>query len=109
MSKHQEFREFVLNHEFDQFAKIEDGRAALHLWRDEYEALQSAMRGSGGSATKDSEEKPPHAGLEVMGNIQINEGGDLYTYYRALLMTFNTNEDIRRAIAAEQCTFGFKE
>lgn len=60
-------------------------------------------------AEMDSEAKLPHAGLEVMGDIQINEGGDLQNYYRALVLTFNTNEDIRRAIAAEQCTFGFKE
>lgn len=48
MSKHQDFRDFVLNHEFDQFAKIEDGRAAFHLWRDEYEALQAAVAATEG-------------------------------------------------------------
>ena len=65
--------------------------------------LEASRSGQG------AEEKLPHAGLEVMGNIQINEGGDLQNYYRALVLTFNTNEDVRRAIAAEQCTFGFKE
>ncbi|EDM46246.1 hypothetical protein [Marinobacter algicola] len=53
--------------------------------------------------------KPPHAGLEVMGNIEVDEGGQLQRYDRALVLTFNSTDEIRRAIAAEQCTFGFKE
>lgn len=43
MSKRQEFRDFVINHEFDQFAKDEEGRAIFRLWRDEYESIQAAM------------------------------------------------------------------
>lgn len=63
----------------------------------------------GWNARGQHEDSIPHASLEVMGNIQVDEGGELQTYYRALVITFDTNEDIRAAIAAEKCTFGFKE
>mgnify|MGYP003630960618 CR=1 FL=1 len=60
-------------------------------------------------AEQGDEEKLPRAGLEVMGNIEVDEGGQLQRYDRALVLTFNSTDEIRRAIAAEQCTFGFKE
>lgn len=65
-----------------------------------------AAASEGGSEQKDG---APHASLEVMGNIQIDEGGELQTYYKALVITFNSVEDIRTAIDLGRCTFAFKE
>lgn len=75
MSKHQDFRDFVLNHEFDQFAKIEDGRAAFHLWQDEYEALQSAMATNAGGLSTIAQSKLEQMGATVHGVLVKNEAG----------------------------------
>lgn len=64
----------------------------------------------GGPPCRDSEcWTAPHASLEVMGNIQIDEGGELQAYYKALVITFDSVEDIRAAIDLGRCTFAFKE
>lgn len=51
----------------------------------------------------------PAGHLEVMGNIRIDEGDELQPYDKALVITFDSAEDIRAAIAAGKCTFSFKE
>lgn len=52
----------------------------------------------------------PHGELEVMGDIRIEEGEDhLQPYDKALVITFENPEMIRRAIRDGVCTFSFKE
>ncbi|KMQ75258.1 hypothetical protein [Marinobacter subterrani] len=75
MSKHHEFRDFVLNHEFDQFAKDEEGRAIFRLWQDEYEALQSAMASAGGGLSSIAQKKLEQMGATVHGVLVKNEAG----------------------------------
>lgn len=73
--------------------------------------LENSCPHCGGSGHKDDcqEKNVPHASLEVMGNIQIDEGGELQTYYKALVITFKNTDEIRAAIDVGECTFGFKE
>ena len=74
----------------------------------QYETLRSDARAALARAQPETKQLP-HANLEVMGDIQIDEGGELQSYPRALVITFDSNEAIRAAIAAGKCTFEFKD
>lgn len=76
---------------------------------DNFPALTVGALREWHAAQPQNSERCPHAALEVMGNIQIDEGGELQTYYKALVITFASTEEIRRAIAAGKCTFSFKD
>lgn len=51
----------------------------------------------------------PVGELHVMGDIEVSEPDGPYLYGSALLITFDTHEDIRKAISMGRCEFSFGE
>jgi len=67
MSQPEEFRDFVLNHQFDQLAKGQDGRAIIFLEEDEYQAMQSIMAEAASPGSL-------NAALELLADIRAAAG-----------------------------------
>lgn len=80
-------------------------------WRATYQSAEQAARAAFQQLDKAARALQggcPHGSLEVMGNIQIDKDGELQSYPRAMVITFDSDEAIRSAIAAGKCTFDFK-
>ncbi len=67
MSQPEEFRDFVLNHEFAQLAKGQDGRAIIFLEEDEYRGMQSIMAEAASPGSL-------NAALELLADIRAAAG-----------------------------------
>ena len=51
--------------------------------------------------------KVPVANLRVMGDIEVMESGESQKYEKALVITFESNDDIRAAIREGRCELKF--
>lgn len=91
----------------------EVGGFPIECYRNSTVLTASTQKEESSPEIPDKEEsllrQPVRGNLRVMGNIELLEDGDVQAHDMALVITFDNTDDIRTAIQAGVCEFGFMD